>query len=243
MQAVILAAGVSSRLAPVTNGKPKCLVQVGGRTLLEYQVSTLRDCGVSEVIIVTGYCNTTLEREAPEGCRFVHNSHYASTNSLYSFSCVYDVIRGPFMLMNGDVFAHPEVYHRVASAGGTVLSMDSTSGQDEEHMKVQLRDGLVRGIAKTLPQKLVNGENVGIMKFCKEGAFAMLAAARDITSDEAGRNMWAPAAVERIASEMPVKAVDVADLPWVEIDFPEDLAHAQEVTLPSIYGRRSYCQA
>jgi choline kinase len=94
------------------------------------------------------------------------------------------------MLMNGDVFAHPKIYHRVAFAGGTVLSMDSTSGQDDEHMKVQLQDGRVRGIAKSLPLELVVG------------------------------------------------AVDVADLPWVEIDFPEDLEHAQEVTLPSIYGSK-----
>ena len=105
-------------------------------------------------------------------------------------------------------------------------------------MKVQLQHGRVRGIAKSLPRELVHGENVGIIKFCAKGAFAMLAAAREITSDEAGRNMWAPAAVERIAAEMPVGAVDVADLPWVEIDFPEDLEHAQEVTLPSIYGSK-----
>lgn len=236
MQAVILAAGVSSRLASVANGRPKCLVTVGGCTLLEHQVSGLRDCGVSEVIIVTGYCNTTLEMEAPKGCRFVYNPHFATTNSLYSLSCAYDVISGPFMLINGDVFAHPDIYQRIARAGGTTLSLDSISGQDDEHMKVQLRDGLVEKMGKNLPQEIVHGENVGIIKFCKDGALAMLAAARDITSDEAGRNMWAPAAVERIASKMPVQAIDVADLPWVEIDFPEDLQHAREVTHPSIYG-------
>lgn len=238
MQAVILAAGVSSRLSTVTNGKPKCLVEVGGRTLLEHQVSNLKDCGVREVIIVTGYCNTTLEREAPAGCRFVHNPYFASTNSLFSFSCVYDVISGPFIMMNSDVFAHPEIYRRVACAGGTVLSMDSSSGHDDEHMKVQLRDGLVQGIAKTLARELVNGENVGIIKFCQDGAFAMLAAAREMTGEEAGRNMWAPAAVDRISAELPVGAVDVADLPWVEIDYPEDLQHAHEVTWPAISGMK-----
>ena len=239
MQAVILAAGVSSRLAPKTNGGPKCLVRVGERTLLEHQITTLRECGVGEIIIVTGYCDSRIKREAPPGCRFVHNPHYATTNSLFSFSCVYDLIRGPFMLLNGDVFAHPEVYQRVAFAVGTVLSVDSTSGQDEEHMKVQIQDGLVRAISKSLPNEFVHGENVGIIKFCREGAFAMISAAREITSEDAGRNMWAPAGIDKIASKMPVGVVDVADLPWVEIDFPADLDHARKVTYPSIYGVKS----
>lgn len=236
MQAVILAAGLSSRLQPAINGNPKCLVRLGEKTLLEHQVFNLKSCGVDQVIVVTGYCEEAVQRYAPSGCLFVNNPQYASTNSLYSLACAGPLINGPFILLNGDVFAHPEIYQRVALANGTVLSIDGTSGDDEEHMKVSVKNGLVRRISKSLPADLVSGENVGILKFCEEGASEVMSAAMQITKEDSGRKSWAPAAVDFIASRMAVGVIEVSDLPWVEIDFPADLTHAKQVVHPAIYG-------
>jgi len=100
-------------------------------------------------------------------------------------------------------------------------------------MKVRIRRGNVCEINKSLSHGIADGENVGILRFDEVGG-AKLREAADAIIGSGNHKCWAPAAVDRIAQDMPVNAIDVADLPWTEIDFPEDLAHARENIWPAI---------
>ena len=215
-QAVILAAGQGSRLGKAINGTPKCMLKIGGSTLIEHHVRVLRKIGIKRICVVVGYGAEIVREVLHKDCVCVMNSKYAQTNSLYSLWLARQCINGPFMLMNCDVLAHPDVFKRLVETNGNALAYDSTSGCDDEHMKVQIIDGRLKTMSKQLPQSEVTGENVGILKFDEQGSKLLFKEAGRIV-DEGVLDAWAPAAVAGIASKIAINCVDVSDLPWVEI--------------------------
>ena len=234
MQAIILAAGCGSRLAPVLNGKPKCLTQVDGVTLIEYQLSVLRSFGITDVCVVLGYRADQVYRIIGDHCTCIINHRYAQTNSLYSLSLTRDWVRDSFLLLNSDVLAHPLVYQRLLSAPGSALAYDSRSGTEAEHMKVSLVDGKLQQISKALAKEQAQGESIGLLKFAAQDTAQFFDAVAASLS-KGGENQWAPAAVEHLAHTRPITGVDIADLPWVEIDFPKDWLQACEHVWPRLY--------
>jgi choline kinase len=232
-QAVILAAGSGSRLGPVAEGLPKCLLRVGPHTLLEHQVRLLRGAGVARVCVVVGHGAERVRAVYDGACDYVVNERHATTNSLHSLWLARHWVAGPFVLLNGDVLLHPAALARVLADGGSALAYDSTSGRHPEHMKVRVADGRVRAIGKRVGAIRVHGESVGLLTFDAAASALVFAAAERILA--AGRaRAFAPAAVHHISRRVPIRAVDVGDLPWCEIDFADDLRAARERVWPAI---------
>lgn len=142
MEALILAAGRGARLG---ESLPKCLMRVGDRTLIEIQLDNLRRAGVDSITVVVGYRHQEV-REAISGeATFVLNERFAETNSLYSFHLARRAVADGLLVLNSDVLFPLELLNRLRNVGGSALAFDSGSGDDDEHMKVHLRNGhLVR---------------------------------------------------------------------------------------------------
>lgn len=234
-QAVILAAGQGARLNGHANGVAKCLMRVGGRSLLEHQLSALHGLRVSDVCVVIGHSAHEVRAHAGDVCSYVENERYRETNSLESLWLVRNWVRGPFVLVNGDVLASTEVYQRVIESPGNALAYDSRSGHELEHMKVRVSSGRLERIGKELPHRSCTGENVGILKFDARAARSLFAVTGALIA-QGFVNEWAPAAVDRIAACFTIQAHDVAGLPWIEIDYPCDLIDARETVWPAICG-------
>ncbi|MCC6907295.1 MAG: phosphocholine cytidylyltransferase family protein [Phycisphaerales bacterium] len=224
-QALILAAGRGSRLGALLNGKPKGLLTIGGVSLIEHQIATLRACGISRIGVVVGHGAHYVRETIGGQVEFIDNHEYASTNSLYSLWVARRWIESGFMMVNSDLFADTRIYERVAAAKGSGLAYDSGSGADPEEMKVSLRGARVIGLSKSTPVGESAGESIGLLKFDEAAAHRLLIAADRIVRD--GLMMeWAPAAVSAIASEVAIEAIDIAGMPWAEIDFPQDFEYA-----------------
>lgn len=113
------------------------------------------------------------------------------------------------------------------------MAFDSCSGDEEEHMKVHLRDGHLVTMCKRLPSVLTGGENVGLVQLSADAARASFAAAASLV--RLGRhNDWLGSALSAIADDHRILGVDITGLPWVEIDYPEDLVFAREQIWPAI---------
>ncbi len=112
-QAVILAAGRGMRLNGASNGTPKCLIEVGGRTLIERQLDALDEVGIERACVVVGYKGDDVRAAVGRRCDIITNDRYTKTNSLYSLWLTRDWVEGAFVLLNCDVLAHPDIYHRV----------------------------------------------------------------------------------------------------------------------------------
>jgi len=234
-QAVILAAGRGMRLGSAGSDSPKCLLNIGGRSLLELQIGFLFQAGIESVCIVAGHHIEDVRRQVAgfDGVTVIHNPIYATTNSLYSLSLAKDWVRGPFVCINGDVIGHPDIFNRVLAVEGCALAFDSGSGLDDEHMKIHHSDGFLRGISKQLAPALIQGENVGLLQFDTVGAARLFATAERLLKEE-GEMLWAPAVLNQLLRQSPIRCVDVRGLPWTEIDYPEDLLKAREEIWPRI---------
>jgi len=229
-QAVILAAGRGSRLG---EGIPKCLVRLGDRALIHHQLDALRATGIDEVCVVVGYGAERVRAALGNRCHYIDNLRFHETNSLYSLWLAREWLRGPFLQINCDLVAHPEIYRRLLSVPGTALAYDSLSGDGEEHMKVVVRNGLLRDIHKQLDPARSCGENLGLLKYDRVAARILFEEA-DALIACGGERCWAPAAIARLAQRVPVQCVDVAGLPWSEIDFVEDVLYARCEVLPEL---------
>ena len=226
-EAVILAAGRGSRLAHFTQDKPKCFAEIGGAPLIEHQLRTLQMVGIERISVVTGYRHEDVRRAVRGRARVVRNEDWNDTNSLYSLSLCRGRVRGPMLVMNCDVLVHPLAMQRLMDAPGSAFLYDSSSGDSDEHMKVELDgDGRLDAMSKALPADRTHGENVGILHFEPAAAETLFREAACVLA-EGDRNAWMARAVERAARSVPLRGVDISDLPWVEIDFPDDLERAR----------------
>lgn len=230
MDGLILAAGRGSRLG---SRSPKCLVQVGGRPLLRIQLDDLRRSGVDNVTIVVGYHHEEVRAAAFGEATFVHNRDFAETNSLYSFLLARTAVEGDLVVLNSDVLFPLELLRRLLEVEGSALAFDSGSGDEDEHMKVRLHEGRLVSMSKQLAPALADGENVGLLHLDAATAQAGFDAAARLVRYGHHRE-WLGAAVSAISSAHRISGVDIAGLPWVEIDYPDDLAHARSRIWPAI---------
>jgi choline kinase len=233
MDAIILAAGSGRRLG---SGRPKCLTIVGGRRLIDHQLDALAAAGVRRPVVVVGYKREQVIAALAGRARIVVNEDYARTNSLYSFLLARDHVDGATFVLNADVLFDPVVAQRLARRDGSALAHDSTSGEDAEHMKVEVSGGRLRSMGKRLGTARCAGENLGLLRLDAATARAVFAAAEMLVA-AGGERAWLAAAINDVARRKSIECVDVAGTPWVEIDFPGDLAHARRHVWPAIARR------
>jgi len=242
MKGIILAAGKGSRLNGTIGDKPKCLLRVGGRTLVERQIDTLRRAGITDIGVVVGCQAEAVRRECGHGITYIENSRFAQTNSLYSLWLARPLLvdGDGFVVMNCDVLFHPQLLVDLLTARHDdalliAYQEDDTQPLGDEEMKIKVRRGRVVDMAKTLPPDEADGENLGIVKFGGEGA-RVIAELLDQRVGAGGLRDWAPRAFADFARVRPLHAIGTRGLPWTEIDFPEDYRRAVDEILPAIEG-------
>jgi L-glutamine-phosphate cytidylyltransferase len=236
MRGIILAAGRGSRLNGGAGDVPKCLVTVGGETLLSRNARILRAAGIDDLTVVVGCAAETVRRSMPDA-HFVENPIFAETNSLYSLWLSRPHLTGGFIVMNCDVLLHPQLVLDLLTAkheDALLLAYrEHGTKYGDEEMKVRVRCGRVIDISKTMAHDDADGENLGVAKFGSTGARLLmdhaerLIAAGDIKA-------WVPRAFKEFARQRPLHAIGTRGLPWTEIDFPEDHRRAVELVLPAI---------
>ena len=170
MIGVILAAGMAKRLRPLTDTKPKCLLEVGGKTLLQRTVDAMATAGINEFVVVTGYRGNMIRDfltiHYPQfTIRFLDNVDYANNNNIYSLWMAGQIVRGQaFLLMDSDILCDPAAVVRIASEPEAALAVNRHE-LGEEEMKVVVDNQMhITEISKTCRPEDAMGESVGIEK-------------------------------------------------------------------------------
>jgi choline kinase len=242
MKAIILAAGRGTRLDGAAV-KPKCLVEVGGLTLLRRQIETLKSVGLGDIVIVIGFGGDSIRKECRnEDITFVENVRFAETSSLYSLSLARDHLTDGFVVLNCDVLFHPQMLAGLLESSyenALLLSYTDkeTNPMGDEEMKVKVRADRVVDISKSLDPLDADGENVGIVKFSAAGATALIGYMDQLIANGGGKD-WAPRAFREFAQHHHLHALSTRGLPWIEIDFPEDYQRAVTEIFPQINSTR-----
>ncbi len=239
MKAIIFAAGVGKRLQGVTQGRPKCLVDLGGRTLLSRHVEALGQLGVCQVVVVVGYAQDHIRRAMDadpfvQEIRWVVNEQF-TRGSITSLWAARSEMDDDVVLMDADVLYAPSILARlVHSPFPTALLMDETVKQVSEECMVAARAGRVLTLSKTLPSAYDEaGEGVGFLKVQKQDIPALLQSVQAYVAVGA-LDMEYEDALKEFFEKVPVGYEKIGGLPWIEIDFPEDIDRAESEILPSV---------
>lgn len=236
MKAIILSAGQGSRLLPLTEDRPKCLLAVGDDTILGIQLKALKAGGVSDVAIVTGFRTAAVEKAAAEATapgftvRTVFNPFYNVADNLASCWMARDEMHGPFLLLNGDTLFRPSILETLLAAppADITLSIDKKSEYDSDDMKVTLDGDNIINVGKDLTPDETHGESIGFSRYSAEGADILRETLEQIMRTPNGLRWWYLKAIAVLGERGLVRACSIEGQTWGEVDFHVDLEEATE---------------
>ena len=243
MRALILAAGTASRLRPLTEHTPKCLLRIGQRTLLERSMDALVAAGVSEFCIVTGYLHEQIEHFVQHyypalRVTFIHNPVYDSTNNIYSLWLACPFAEGhDTLLLDSDLLYHPDIARRVVQSSEPNVLTLIRHPLGEEEMKVVLDgDGRIADISKTCSPAQAAGESLGIEKMGADYTRALYAELEAMMLSEHLQNTFYELAFKRLLPQgHSFSILDVTELFSCELDTVEDFENARTIIPPELF--------
>ena len=240
--AVILAAGRGTRLAGEVSDRPKGLLRIGERPIIEESLASLGDAGIQDVILVTGHLAPLYEqfvRRFP-AVRTVHNERFADSGSLYSLYQARSLLRGPFLLLESDLVYEPRALSVLLEGPDedAILVSGPTAAGDEVFVATEA--GRLAGMSKRREALAgtIAGELVGITR--------VSTALFEIMCRYAGREFattlmrdYETDALVAAGQERAIACPVVPDLVWGEIDDASHLARVRERVWPEIERRRA----
>ena len=244
MKAIILAAGVGRRLGGTGQGLPKCLIQIGGSSLLARSLKSLQKLGISCIVVVVGYEKDKIRSSVrhmighaagqSEPVKFLENPDYKK-GSILSLWTARDEFTDDLLIMDADVLFPDDLLSRlVHSKHPSAFLLDPRSKSTGEEMMLMVKGDRVLRIARKVDGEYdLLGEGVGFLKvsrndlpLLKEAVASLIAAGRHDADYENAIDLFLQKAV--------VGYEPVGSLPWTEVDFPEDVERAEREILPRL---------
>ncbi|MGA9433847.1 MAG: phosphocholine cytidylyltransferase family protein [Roseobacter sp.] len=235
LKAVILSAGQGSRLLPLTQNQPKCLLPVNGRSILEWQLSALAANGVNDVTVITGFHAEEVDNLitsmdfGDQKVRALYNPFYAVADNAGSCYVAREVMTGEFMVINGDTLFEPELASMALTQRNMpiTVTIDRKDTYDGDDMKVCLDGNRLVRIGKALPLDVVDAESIGMLMFNEEGGTYFKEAIVNLLRSENGLKSWYLRAIDALAVKNVVGTASIEGYTWQEVDFMEDLSRAE----------------
>lgn len=234
-QVVILAAGVGSRLRPLTLKKPKPLIHVGGQAIIDRQINSFLGCGVKRFTVVIGYRAIDVIKHLSKNfpypsCSidYLYNPYFAKTNTVYSLWLASSKLEEyTTVVANGDLILTSKSIGKLMSCPDSCLAVGKHPCGKEE-VKVELNGDLIINIGKGLDPRKVQGEYLGLAKFKKEfGQVYRKALDEAITMGKI--NLYYDDVIQTLLPQQKVRSVDLTDDKLIEIDSLEDYQNAEKL--------------
>lgn len=256
MKAIILAAGSGSRLHPISDNIPKCLVPLGGITLLDFQFQALRSAGIEDMVLVTGCHAEKLKNYA----RTVHNPNYKTTNMVHSLFCAREEFRGDLLVLYSDIVYAPDIIQKMSHAQSSVSVAIDTDWlrlwkmrmtdplSDAESLRLNARQEIVDIGRKPKSLSDIEGQYMGIIRIAQKAIPNLIHFydSLDKTAKYDGRSfdqMYMTTFLRLYGEQVsPLKAVEVSG-GWLEIDTLDDLNAYKSLNLQSYLRFNSFRKA
>ena len=236
MIAIILAAGESYRMKPLTNNLPKCLLTIGQKPILGQILENLLKGGIEDVLIVTGFKEDMIREFVSKNypgmnIKFITNKRYAHTSDSVSLWMTQPYIQcRNVMLVDADLWFYPGVVTKLLQAKeADLVAINSKAPLDEEAVKVVLNGyNRITEMGKPVSIRKAIGEAIGIRKFSNqfmEQLYKVLD--RRITKEGIVDQIHEVSVQELLDKGVPLYAIDTCEWPSIEMDTPEDYERAQ----------------
>ena len=239
--AIILCAGRGGRLRPLTDDRPKCLLSPGGRPILGRCLDSLRDAGIRQAVLVTGYRADMIEAFVRERgyseVRFVSNPDFATTNTAGSLHLALRTVDDDVLVINGDVLFDPAVLaDLLAAPKSNSVVVDREIPLGPENVKVMAEDGRVTRIGKDLDPDLCLGEAIGLNKIGRPLLPELVRIYSELER-RGERYHFFEKGFDSLSGDGGGPSFGLTftrGRPWVEIDTLEDFAHAERDVIPRL---------
>src|SRR5262245_14111886 len=239
MTAIVLAAGVGKRLLGTSGGRPKCLIDVGGRSLLVRLLESLAAAGVRSALVVTGFGDEQVRAALAAGVdgievRCLTNPRFRE-GAILSLWTAREALDGGVLVMDADVLCPPAMLERlVQSTHPNCFLLDAGQENTGEEQMLLVRDGRVRDIVRGgAPGFDLVGESIGFLKL-SPGAARLLRQLLERRIEAGDTGIEHEEVYPDLLARVDVGFERADGLPWIEIDFPEDVARAEREVLPRI---------
>lgn len=240
MRAIIVAAGPGSRLKQITTNKPKCLIAIGGKTILERALEALRENRIEEIAVVRGHCSHLIDYP---NVTYYENPNYRENNILRSLFYAEQEMDDDFIFSYSDIIFGSEIVAKLMNQTADIaLTVDVNwrqryQGRDQHPVSeaelVKIENDKVVKIGKgvVIPDE-AHGEFIGLAKFTKSGAEAMRTAYHRIAEERPAAPFQHAASLDKAyMTDMIQELVDNGSLVqsidikggWMEIDTQQDL--------------------
>lgn len=214
---------------PLTKNTPKCLLQIGnGSTIIETQLDTLKNVGITKVSIITGYLTEQVEAKIKntEGIEIdiIYNPFYEEYNNLYSLWMAKYRMDEEIITINGDdLFSEELLTLLINREEDIVMAVSKKDEYDDDDMKVIIGDNHVKRIGKGIPIKEANGESVGIIKYSKKGSSILKNKLEQMVKSQRYKESFYLEALQNLIEEnIYINYQEVMLNMWQEMDFHAD---------------------
>lgn len=231
MKAVILAAGIGSRLRPLTDSMPKCMVEVNGVKIIENQLKSLIENKIEDILVVTGYKSDILEEYISTtfpNIKIMRNKDFLTTNNMYSLYLTKEFVKNKkFILMNADVFFDKIIIKKLLDDTRENLIVCDDNFYLEESMKIVKEGEEIKKISKQIDESDAYGTTIDVYKFSSDASNKLFEVVEEFIENK-NLNSWTEVAIDKIFKNSKFQSLDIKNK-WVEIDNLEDLKLAESL--------------
>lgn len=231
MQAIIMAAGKGSRLGRLTEDKPKSLLEIKGKTLLDININMLHRYGIWDITIITGFQDKKVieATKGIPGITLIYNPFYEFTNVIGSYFMGMNRLYNDFIYLHADTICDIGIFAELLNAAGDIVLPVDTKPCDEEAMKVRTEKGKIIEITKEMTVEAAEGEFIGIAKIKKNVIEDLNLSAVGVLRDKIFTSYF-EGALQRVLDmkKYDVRMIRTNGRFWGEVDFLEDYQKAEK---------------
>lgn len=241
MKALLLAAGRGTRLAPITDGMPKCMVKYEGKAIIDHLIDTMLSCSISDIVVVKGYKGSVLEDHlSGRKIKFYTNDNFQNTNMVHSLFCAQEEFDDDLIISYSDIVYSKSVLDTLKEEMEPIsvvvdlnwkelwkMRMDDPLS-DAESMKLNKGNFIEELGNKPNSYAEIQGQYIGLLKIRRDALTEISSFYHSLTSanfyhGDDLKNMYMTEFIQLIIDHlMPVKAVVIRNN-WLEVDSQSDL--------------------
>lgn len=238
MKAIILAAGLGSRLSSLTAKKPKPLIKIYGVPIIQYQIENYLDAGLDEksIFIVAGYKYDIVFnfiKNYYSDINVIKNPNYDITNNMFSLhlalkNCSTDT-SSSILISNGDCIYDPLIIQELVNSDESPLVACDKSCYNNESMKIIANDCRISSISKSIPSEKAYAVSIDLYRLDTNSVKGLVDIIDYYVNVKKELNLWTEVALNDLFKKIDFKPMDISGLKWVEIDNMSDLARADRL--------------
>jgi len=227
MKAIILAAGYGSRMYPLVQDMPKCLLTIKGETLLARQLRIVRSCDISDITVVTGFHSEKIVKQYGEHVSIRHNPHYEITGNIFSLWIARDLLTDDVIVVNADIiFTEEPLKDLLVDDNVYCLVVDKRPVRRDER-KVKVSGDVIVDTSMTMPAEEAFGEAIGVAKIKREGVEDFQKSLFECVKRDS-HSGW-PDTFGDLARKGHRVNFILINTPWIEVDTKEDYEEAKRL--------------